>query len=59
MVVAILIVVRELGITVAPCQPCHGGLRGGKIKTALQMVGLVGRSRQSMLMLPAGPAAIP
>ena len=60
--VTILIVVRELGITVMRFfmlrRAVMAASRGGKIKTALQMVGLVGLlTPWSMLMLPAGPAA--
>ena len=60
--VTILIVVRELGITVMRFfmlrRAVMAASRGGKIKTTLQMVGLVGLlTPWSMLMLPAGPAA--
>ena len=60
--VTILIVVRELGITVMRFfmlrRAVMAASRGGKIKTALQMVGLVGLlTPWSVLMLPAGPAA--
>jgi len=60
--VTILIVVRELGITVMRFfmlrRAVMAASRGGKIKTALQMVGLVGLlTPWSTLMLPAGPAA--
>ena len=60
--VTILIVVRELGITVMRFfmlrRAVMAASRGGKIKTTLQMVGLVGLlTPWSMLLLPAGPAA--
>lgn len=60
--VTILIVVRELGITVMRFfmlrRAVMAASRGGKIKTTLQMVGLVGLlTPWSMLMLPTGPAA--
>ena len=60
--VTILIIVRELGITVMRFfmlrRAVMAASRGGKIKTALQMVGLVGLlTPWSMLMLPVGPAA--
>ena len=59
--VTILIVVRELGITVMRFfmlrRAVMAASRGGKIKTTLQMVGLVGLlTPWSMLLLPAGPA---
>ena len=57
--VTILIVVRELGITVMRFfmlrRAVMAASRGGKIKTTLQMVGLL--TPWSMLMLPTGPAA--
>ena len=60
--VTILIVVRELGITVMRFfmlrRAVMAASRGGKIKTTLQMVGLVGLlTPWSMLLLPAGSAA--
>ena len=60
--VTVLIVVRELGITVMRFfmlrRAVMAASRGGKIKTALQMVGLVGLlTPWSMLLLPAGLAA--
>ena len=60
--VTILIVVRELGITVMRFfmlrRAVMAASRGGKLKTTLQMVGLVGLlTPWSMLLLPAGPAA--
>ncbi len=60
--VTILIVVRELGITVMRFfmlrRAVMAASRGGKIKTTLQMVGLVGLlTPWSMLLLPAGLAA--
>lgn len=59
--VTILIVVREVGITVMRFfmlrRAVMAASRGGKIKTTLQMVGLVGLlTPWSMLLLPAGPA---
>ena len=59
--VTILIVVRELGITVMRFfmlrRAVMAASRGGKIKTTLQMVGLVGLlTPWSMLLLPAGLA---
>ena len=53
---------RELGITVMRFfmlrRAVMAASRGGKIKTTLQMVGLVGLlTPWSMLLLPAGPAA--
>ena len=60
--VTILIVVRELGITVMRFfmlrRAVMAASRGGKIKTTLQMVGLVGLlTPWSFLFLPAGLAA--
>ena len=60
--VTILIVVRELGITVMRFfmlrRAVMAASRGGKIKTTLQMVGLVGLlTPWSFLLLPAGLAA--
>ena len=60
--VTVLIVVRELGITVMRFfmlrRAVMAASRGGKIKTALQMVGLVGLlTPWSALFLPAGLAA--
>ena len=60
--VTVLIVVRELGITVMRFfmlrRAVMAASRAGKIKTALQMVGLVGLlTPWSMLLLPAGLAA--
>ena len=60
--VTILIVVREFGITVMRFfmlrRAVMAASRGGKIKTTLQMVGLVGLlTPWSMLLLPAGSAA--
>ena len=60
--VTILIVVRELGITVMRFfmlrRAVMAASRGGKIKTALQMVGLVGLlTPWSALFLPVGLAA--
>ena len=60
--VTILIVVRELGITVMRFfmlrRAVMAASRGGKIKTALQMVGLVGLlTPWSMLLLPVGLVA--
>ena len=59
--VTILIVVRELGITVMRFfmlrRAVMAASRGGKIKTTLQMVGLIGLlTPWSMLLLPAGLA---
>ena len=59
--VTILIVVRELGITVMRFfmlrRSVMAASRGGKIKTTLQMVGLIGLlTPWSMLLLPAGLA---
>ena len=59
--VTILIVVRELGITVMRFfmlrRAVMAASRGGKIKTTLQMVGLVGLlTPWSFLLLPAGLA---
>ena len=60
--VTILIVVRELGITVMRFfmlrRAVMAASRGGKIKTTLQMVGLVGLlTPWSMLLLPVGLVA--
>ena len=60
--VTVLIVVRELGITVMRFfmlrRAVMAASRGGKIKTTLQMVGLVGLlTPWSFLLLPAGLAA--
>ena len=58
--VTILIVVRELGITVMRFfmlrRAVMAASRGGKIKTALQMVGLL--TPWSFLFLPAGVAGL-
>ena len=61
--VTILIIVRELGITVMRFAMLRRAVmaasRGGKIKTALQMVGLVGLlTPWSFLFLPAGVAGL-
>ena len=59
--VTILIVVRELGITVMRFfmlrRAVMAASRGGKIKTTLQMVGLVGLLTPWSTLLPAGLAA--
>ena len=60
--VTVLIVVRELGITVMRFfmlrRAVMAASRGGKIKTTLQMVGLVGLlTPWSMLLLPVGLVA--
>ena len=58
--VTILIVVRELGITVMRFfmlrRAVMAASRGGKIKTTLQMVGLVGLLTPWSTLLPAGLA---
>ena len=60
--VTILIVVRELGITVMRFfmlrRAVMAASRGGKIKTTLQMVGLVGLLTPWSTLLPAGLAAV-
>ena len=59
--VTILIVVRELGITIMRFfmlrRAVMAASRGGKIKTTLQMVGLVGLLTPWSTLLPAGLAA--